>query len=107
MIRRPPISTLFPYTTLFRSIEIGDHRVGDDGLDDIVILGARCAAGSGRREHRPVEAAAAPARAIEVEDEWHVIEGGVRTGAVVDAADDDQLGDAVAVDIGEDRKSVV
>src|SRR2546425_7146582 len=24
MIRRPPRSTLFPYTTLFRSLEIGD-----------------------------------------------------------------------------------
>src|SRR5690242_21514112 len=27
MIRRPPISTLFPYTTLFRSLE---HRVEDE-----------------------------------------------------------------------------
>src|SRR5256885_8090461 len=27
MIRRPPRSTLFPYTTLFRSAEIVDHRV--------------------------------------------------------------------------------
>src|SRR3712207_8125737 len=26
MIRRPPRSTLFPYTTLFRSVD--DHRVG-------------------------------------------------------------------------------
>src|SRR3989475_10280672 len=25
MIRRPPRSTLFPYTTLFRSLEFGDH----------------------------------------------------------------------------------
>src|SRR5438034_5596919 len=25
MLRRPPISTLFPYTTLFRSIELGEH----------------------------------------------------------------------------------
>src|SRR3712207_1970484 len=25
MIRRPPRSTLFPYTTLFRSIEVGTH----------------------------------------------------------------------------------
>src|SRR2546430_17672047 len=30
MIRRPPRSTLFPYTTLFRSMH-GDHRV-DAGL---------------------------------------------------------------------------
>src|SRR3712207_8399261 len=26
MIRRPPRSTLFPYTTLFRSAVVGDHR---------------------------------------------------------------------------------
>src|SRR2546422_3913305 len=34
MIRRPPRSTLFPYTTLFRSVgavglHLGRHRVGD------------------------------------------------------------------------------
>src|SRR5256885_6795528 len=28
MIRRPPRSTLFPYTTLFRSHPVGDHRAG-------------------------------------------------------------------------------
>src|SRR5256885_11856659 len=27
MIRRPPSSTLFPYTTLFRSHAVADHRV--------------------------------------------------------------------------------
>src|SRR5438034_8438634 len=33
MIRRPPRSTLFPYTTLFRSASAGDvrHRVRDGG----------------------------------------------------------------------------
>src|SRR5256886_15593641 len=30
MIRRPPRSTLFPYTTLFRSL--GFERVGDEGI---------------------------------------------------------------------------
>src|SRR5258707_7488433 len=47
MIRRPPRSTLFPYTTLFRSdensfhirldvqrISVGDHHVGGDPLED-------------------------------------------------------------------------
>src|SRR2546426_11542350 len=29
MIRRPPRSTLFPYTTLFRSAESGDGDAGD------------------------------------------------------------------------------
>src|SRR5256886_7135721 len=42
MIRRPPRSTLFPYTTLFRSIvEVGghrDHRLGH-GLAEIVLGG--------------------------------------------------------------------
>src|SRR3712207_7031824 len=28
MIRRPPRSTLFPYTTLFRSAPLDEHRVG-------------------------------------------------------------------------------
>src|SRR5688572_31426246 len=27
MLRRPPISTLFPYTTLFRSAPVRDHEV--------------------------------------------------------------------------------
>src|SRR2546430_13505365 len=36
MIRRPPRSTLFPYTTLFRSLDVlepaqTDHRVGEAG----------------------------------------------------------------------------
>src|SRR3712207_7637549 len=38
MIRRPPRSTLFPYTTLFRSVQdhvcadAGSHRPGTDGI---------------------------------------------------------------------------
>src|SRR3712207_9136610 len=37
MIRRPPRSTLFPYTTLFRSVELpctpihGDYKLGNTG----------------------------------------------------------------------------
>src|SRR2546427_7910604 len=54
MIRRPPRSTLFPYTTLFRShgdgdlarlaldVHVGDGRVGEPGLqvlaDQLVFL---------------------------------------------------------------------
>src|SRR3712207_8786329 len=40
MIRRPPRSTLFPYTTLFRSDEVADRRVaGRDpgGRRDLVL----------------------------------------------------------------------
>src|ERR1044071_8077395 len=32
MIRRPPRSTLFPYTTLFRSLQRGEGEVGDAAL---------------------------------------------------------------------------
>src|SRR2546426_8913585 len=32
MIRRPPRSTLFPYTTLFRSVSENHHRQRSDGL---------------------------------------------------------------------------
>src|SRR5260221_738051 len=35
MIRRPPRSTLFPYTTLFRSAELGPVQVG---VGEVVIL---------------------------------------------------------------------
>src|SRR3989441_8882580 len=38
MIRRPPRSTLFPYTTLFRSLSAGLERVRDD-----VVAGIRAA----------------------------------------------------------------
>src|SRR2546426_5959137 len=49
MIRRPPRSTLFPYTTLFRS------RL--DALDDVVdVLGARRPPeGAPHGAHRPLE----------------------------------------------------
>src|SRR5437762_10086977 len=39
MIRRPPISTLFPYTTLFRSE--GERDAGDASADDDDVGGAR------------------------------------------------------------------
>src|SRR2546425_2010484 len=37
MIRRPPRSTLFPYTTLFRSLGVVDHRehpAREQGVED-------------------------------------------------------------------------
>src|SRR3712207_9180068 len=48
MIRRPPRSTLFPYTTLFRSV----HRYnaeGVEGLRDRPRSGRPCALDEGRR----------------------------------------------------------
>src|SRR3712207_8049115 len=47
MIRRPPRSTLFPYTTLFRSRHPGRFEVGE-------AVGVRCVEVGG--EVRPVEA---------------------------------------------------
>src|SRR5256885_16937944 len=41
MIRRPPRSTLFPYTTLFRSH--GANRLGSNSLLDLVIFGREAA----------------------------------------------------------------
>src|SRR3712207_7173150 len=44
MIRRPPRSTLFPYTTLFRSdeqageLDAGEHHVGLDALADAPVV---------------------------------------------------------------------
>src|SRR5690242_21305983 len=35
MIRRPPRSTLFPYTTLFRSVSPPDGCVGEAGLQSV------------------------------------------------------------------------
>src|SRR5256885_11145542 len=36
MIRRPPRSTLFPYTTLFRSLLVTCVRVGDVGIGELL-----------------------------------------------------------------------
>src|SRR3712207_7552125 len=55
MIRRPPRSTLFPYTTLFRSVELeGDeHHVPGAAGHPLGVAGDR---GDPRvREHRAVE----------------------------------------------------
>src|SRR5258708_24452839 len=43
MIRRPPRSTLFPYTTLFRSVRIGSNHV-------VLIVQAECLGRGGPRE---------------------------------------------------------
>src|SRR5260221_8738567 len=51
MIRRPPRSTLFPYTTLFRSFAVGLGSA--DGLHDREILGL--AAGDPRLDQSSVD----------------------------------------------------
>src|ERR1051325_4952914 len=50
MIRRPPRSTLFPYTTLFRSIERLPRLVRDWKLDLVVVNGENAAGGFGITE---------------------------------------------------------
>src|SRR5438874_7050742 len=50
MIRRPPRSTLFPYTTLFRSIALGRSRGGHGG---IALTCAGEQRGFGGAHHRP------------------------------------------------------
>src|SRR3712207_7478222 len=49
MIRRPPRSTLFPYTTLFRSLDVALGRLLEEGLEAAferhVRLGRACRAG--------------------------------------------------------------
>src|SRR5256885_6569221 len=49
MIRRPPRSTLFPYTTLFRSIEVGEHVLG---VHDVVGAAVGLARHDGQLGHR-------------------------------------------------------
>src|SRR2546430_9829767 len=54
MIRRPPRSTLFPYTTLFRSLDgAGKIRITDFGLAGIAasIQGEEARAGTRSEEH--------------------------------------------------------
>src|SRR2546428_10186016 len=49
MIRRPPRSTLFPYTTLFRS----EDRVGSDAT--LAVVDDRAFVVRAQQNHRPVE----------------------------------------------------
>src|SRR3989441_13214494 len=51
MIRRPPRSTLFPYTTLFRSL-IDDRIDGDRGLADGTVADDQLALPATDRDHR-------------------------------------------------------
>src|SRR2546430_8142686 len=48
MIRRPPRSTLFPYTTLFRSLPANGDRV----TDVVILEGGRCVDPSQRLDRK-------------------------------------------------------
>src|SRR5689334_24649644 len=82
MIRRPPRSTLFPYTTLFRSV----------GSPEPLALGAL-----GDHDLDPL-----PGQGVADEDHWSVREPRHAVTAVGDRADVD--GEALA-DLRGDRKS--
>src|SRR5258705_1920298 len=54
MIRRPPRSTLFPYTTLFRSVETLPSVDGVGSSPPSRPLWARCPASNVAREEEPI-----------------------------------------------------
>src|SRR3712207_8668013 len=62
MIRRPPRSTLFPYTTLFRSCLVEARRLRVEFLRE----GARILGVEGRTEILMTKAEAAPTRTVDV-----------------------------------------
>src|SRR5438093_2324547 len=84
MIRRPPRSTLFPYTTLFRSVRRRrEHRLGDAqgaGRRGLVDGGGRrsrqdvAAQGGGREVRADAEGGVWPAGEAEVRSEEHTSE---------------------------------
>src|SRR5689334_24752617 len=71
MIRLPPRSSLFPYTTLFRSVEPGagrrpGHRVRGPGE-------GRSAAHPGRRAHRRLRQGESEEHTSELQSQFHLV----------------------------------
>src|SRR3712207_7229738 len=71
MIRRPPRSTLFPYTTLFRSDEL---RAEYEKADQLVLSKIRERLGLDQLEALNVGAAPTPREVIEFRSEEHTSE---------------------------------
>src|SRR5260370_7142900 len=74
MIRRPPRSTLFPYTTLFRSLGTPEGRVSKDGSESVP-----CIHPSRRAQERAPQdevriVSHAPSRATTTRSEEHTSE---------------------------------
>src|SRR3712207_7543117 len=67
MIRRPPRSTLFPYTTLFRSAKNDRHGAGGHDLADVPLTDAEGLLGVGGN-HVAVAAVDEARRLHDVED---------------------------------------
>src|SRR5258708_6657601 len=69
MIRRPPRSSLFPYTTLFRSLVTDRHYGDDDAAEAGAIAGATgAAAGSANRRCEGIARSGAGCRCLRFAD---------------------------------------
>src|SRR3712207_9441514 len=83
MIRRPPRSTLFPYTTLFRSVDaqrvaalVGEvlaHRAARVGRQE---LDRRGLVGGGGDDDRPVQRVVVGERLGQLDDRGHALSDG-------------------------------
>src|ERR1043166_5494907 len=96
MIRRPPRSTLFPYTTLFRSVGEVDHVLAAGGLaGELERRLDRVGAGRADELHDVV------AKATRGPD--HVVHGGEEL-LLRDRVQVERMGDAVVHDVVEERR---
>src|SRR5690554_7755697 len=69
MIRRPPRSTLFPYTTLFRSVRFRVDAVGDrDGFQGDLLRACMIAGPAEHRDHVGQRGGMAAAEAVRSEE---------------------------------------
>src|SRR5258707_5284273 len=98
MIRRPPRSTLFPYTTLFRSLGAGDHAIfapllvgGGHSFGDAVGEGEEDVSGLQENSGTGVR---------DVGDEADDGAGGLEVDDLRAAEDDGRV--VAGVDVGED-----
>src|SRR5690242_21092970 len=79
MFRRPPRSTLFPYTTLFRSQRLGGRQGGRGGSGLAQGVGAEAAtqgtnAGQASQGPRPLDAAVGERLDLTIRSEEHTSE---------------------------------
>src|SRR5260370_212043 len=91
MIRRPPRSTLFPYTTLFRSVQLHQLEQAHDLLADLGLAGALAARLHAQAEGHVLEHCHVAEQRVVLEHEGHGALAHVDIGGVfaaeVDAAD--------------------
>src|SRR2546430_12186578 len=76
MIRRPPRSTLFPYTTLFRSLRWPCAPCGERGREDLRRIRASARASKARRRDRscgPICAARSEEHTSELQSQSNLV----------------------------------